>query len=282
MTISEVSEVQEIQLPAGTIRYREAGSGPPIVFVHGYLVGGRLWDGVVEALAERFRCIAPDWPLGSQTIAMNPDADLTPPGLASIVESFVEALDLTDVTLVGNDSGGAVCQVLVARRPARIARLVLTNCDTHDNFPPGIFKALPPLAKLPGGVPMLTLPFRSAAVVRLAFKPFSKTTPPAGLLESWAKPATSDKAILRDLGKVTRGMDKKHTLAAAEQLSGTGFPLLLAWAPGDRFFPVSYAERLGSEIGGAKLVLIPDSATFVPFDQPVRLAAEIAEFASSY
>ena len=272
----------EVQLSQGTIRYREAGSGPPIVFVHGYLVGGQLWDRVVDALSDRFRCIAPEWPMGAHPVAMNPDADLTPPGIATIIDDFLAALDLEDVTLVGNDSGGALCQVLVARRPARVGRLVLTNCDTHENFPPGIFKALPPLAKLPGGVTMLALPFRIPAVIRLAFKPFAKSTPPAGLVESWAKPATVDKAIRRDLGKITRGMRKEHTLLAAERLRGSGFPLLLAWAPGDRFFPIRYAERLAEEVGGgAKLKLIPDSATFVPFDQPVRLANEIAEFAPS-
>ena len=274
-------DLREIRVPAGTIRYREAGAGPPIVFVHGYLVDGRLWDGVVEALADRYRCIAPDWPMGAQTIAMSPDADLTPPGVATIIETFLDALDLEDVTLVGNDSGGAMCQVLVARRPTRIGRLVLTNCDTHENFPPGIFKALPPLAKIPGAVPLLALPFRVPPVVRLAFRPFAKTTPPAGLLESWAKPASTDKGVLRDLGKVTRGLQKEYTLAAAESLSGSEFPLLLAWAPGDRFFPIRYAERLATEIGGAKLVRIPDSGTFVPLDQPLRLAAEIADFAPS-
>jgi pimeloyl-ACP methyl ester carboxylesterase len=271
----------EVRIPQGTIRYREAGSGPTIVFVHGYLVDGRLWDGVVDALADRYRCIAPDWPMGAQTIAMEPDADLTPPGVASIIESFLEALDLTDVTLVGNDSGGAMCQVLVARGPVRIGRLVLTNCDTHENFPPGIFKALPPLAGLPGGVTMLALPFRVPAITRAAFRPFTKTKPPAGLLESWARPGTTDKAIRRDLGKVTRGMHKRHTLAAAEALSGSEFPLLLTWAPGDRFFPIRYAERLAREVGGAKLVRIADSATFVPLDQPARLAREIADFAPS-
>jgi pimeloyl-ACP methyl ester carboxylesterase len=272
---------KEIELKQGTIRYREAGSGPTIVFVHGFLVDGRLWDGVVDALADRFRCIAPDWPMGAQQVAMEPDADLTPPGVATIIEGFLEALDLTDVTLVGNDSGGAMCQVLVARRPARVGRLVLTNCDTHENFPPSIFKALPPLAKLPGGVTLLALPFRSAAITRTAFRPFAKTRPPAGLVESWAKPGTTDKAIRRDLGKVTRGMNKKHTLEAAEKLRGSEFPLLLAWAPGDRFFPISYAERLAAEVGGAKLVRIPDSATFVPFDQPDLVAAAIADFAPS-
>ncbi|MBS1846505.1 MAG: alpha/beta hydrolase, partial [Actinobacteria bacterium] len=268
---------KELALKQGTIRYREAGSGPPIIFVHGFLVDGRLWDGVVDALSDRYRCIAPHWPMGAQPVAMATDADLTPPGVASIIESFLEALDLHDVTLVGNDSGGAMCQVLVARRPARVGRLVLTNCDTHENFPPSIFKALPQLAKLPGGVTMLAAPFRFPALTRTAFRPFAKTRPPAGLVDSWANPALADKAIRRDLGKVTRGMNKSHTLAAAEKLRGSRFPLLLAWAPGDRFFPIRYAERLAEEVGGAKLVRIPDSATFVPFDQPDRLAAAIAD-----
>ncbi|HVS98995.1 MAG TPA: alpha/beta hydrolase [Solirubrobacterales bacterium] len=271
----------EVRIPQGTIRYREAGSGPAIVFVHGYLVDGRLWDGVVAALSDRFRCIAPDWPLGAQTVALDPGADLTPPGVATIIEDFLAALDLDDVTLVGNDSGGAMCQVLVARRPARVGRLVLTNCDTHENFPPGIFKALPPLAKLPGGVELLSLPFRVPAVTRAAFRPFAKRKPPAGLVESWARPGIADKAVRHDLAKVTRGMDKRHTLAAAAALRGSRFPLLLAWAPDDRFFPIGYAERLAAEVGGAKLVRIPDAATFVALDQPDRLAAAIADFAPS-
>jgi pimeloyl-ACP methyl ester carboxylesterase len=274
-------DAREIQVSAGTIRYRDAGAGPPIVFVHGYLVDGRLWDGVVEALADRYRCIAPDWPLGAHQIAMSPDADLTPPGIATIIADFLAALDLEDVTLVGNDSGGAMSQVLVARRPARVGRLVLTNCDTHDNFPPSFFKVMPPVAKLPGGMQLLAAPFRIPAVTRLAFRPFAKTRPPAGLVESWAAGPKTDRALMRDLAKVTAGMDKRHTLAAAESLSGSEFPLLLAWAPGDRYFPIRYAERLAAEVGGAKLVRIPDSATFVPFDQPVRLAAEIADFAPS-
>ena len=89
---------------------------------------------------------------------MNPDADLSPPGIAATIASFLEALDLEDVTIVGNDSGGAMSQVLVTRHPERIGRLVLTNCDTHENFPPGIFKAMPPLAKLPGGMTVLAAP----------------------------------------------------------------------------------------------------------------------------
>lgn len=272
---------KEIQLPAGRIRYREAGSGPAIVFVHGYLVDGRLWDGVVDRLADRFRCLAPDWPLGAHAVAMDPAADLSPPGIADTIADLLAALELEDVTIVGNDSGGAMSQVLVTRRPERIGRLVLTNCDTHENFPPGIFKTMPPLAKLPGGMTVLSLPFRSAAISRRAFKPFARTHIPDELVASWMAPGLRDAGIRRDLKKVTIGLDKRHTLAAAEKLRGSRLPILLAWAPGDRYFPISYAERLAAEAGNARIVQIADAKTFVPLDQPQRLAEEIAQFAIS-
>jgi pimeloyl-ACP methyl ester carboxylesterase len=278
MTTTDTTQRKEIDLPAGRIRYREAGSGKPVVFVHGYLVDGRLWDGVVDRLSDRYRCLAPDWPIGAQQIAMNPDADLSPYGIAAIVSSFLEALDLDDVTIVGNDSGGAMSQVLVTRHPERIGRLVLTNCDTHENFPPGPFKALVPLAKLPGGMAAIALPFRIGAIARAAFKPFAKDIPPE-LVASWMEPGLHDPGVKRDLQKVTVGMNKRYTLEAAEKLRGSGLPLLLTWAPGDRVFPLKHAERLAGEVPDARIVEIPDSRTFVPLDQPQRLAEAIAEFA---
>jgi pimeloyl-ACP methyl ester carboxylesterase len=272
------SERREVELAAGRIRYREEGAGRPIVFVHGYLVDGRLWDGVVDALAGRYRCLAPDWPLGAQQLAMQPSADLSPPGIAAIVASFLDALELDDVTIVGNDSGGAISQVLVTRHPQRIGRLVLTNCDTHENFPPGIFKAMPPIAKLPGGMTVLSLPFRIGALARAAFRPFAKTHIPGELITSWMQPGLHDAGVRRDVRKVTAGMNKRYTLEAAEKLRGSELPALFAWAPGDRFFPISYAKRLADEMPGARIVEIPDASTFVPLDQPQRLAKEIAAF----
>jgi len=269
---------KEVQLAAGTIRYREAGEGKPLVFVHGYLVDGRLWDGVVDALSDRYRCIAPDWPIGAQQVAMDPQADLSPPGIADLISSFLEKLDLEDVTIVGNDSGGAMSQVLVTRHPERIGRLVLTNCDTHENFPPGIFKAMPPLARVPGGMQVLAAPFRIGAMARRAFAPFAKTTIPPELIASWMEPAAADRAIMRDLRKVTGGMHRRYTLEAAEKLRGSQLPILLLWAPGDKLFPISYAQRLASETGNTRIVEIQDASTFVPIDQPVRVAEEIAEF----
>jgi pimeloyl-ACP methyl ester carboxylesterase len=273
-------ERREIDLPAGRIRYREAGEGKPVVFVHGFLVDGRLWDGVVDNLADRCRCLAPDWPIGAQQIAMNPDADLTPYGIADLIASFLERLDLTDVTIVGNDSGGAMSQVLVTRHPERIGRLVLTNCDTHDNFPPGVFKAMPPLAGIPGVLKAALAPFRIAAIAQAGFRPFARTPFPPELVESWAAPGVKGRApgVWRDLKKVARGMNKRYTEEAARKLSESELPLLLTWAPGDKYFPLKYAERLAGEVRGAELVEISDSRTFVPLDQPARLADLIAEF----
>ncbi len=275
---TETDQRKEIDLPAGRIRYREAGSGKPIVFVHGYLVDGRLWSGVVDRLSDRYRCIAPDWPIGAQQIAMKPDADLSPPGVAATIASFLDALGLEDVTIVGNDSGGAMSQVLATRHPERVGRLVLTNCDTYENFPPGIFKAMPPLAKLPGGMTLLSLPFRSGAIARAAFKPFTKKPIPAELISSWMNPGLNDRGVRHDLKKVTVGMNKRHTLEAARQLRDSQLPILLTWAPGDKLFPLSGAERLAAEAGNARIVQIPNASTFVPLDQPQRLSEEIAEF----
>jgi pimeloyl-ACP methyl ester carboxylesterase len=272
------SERKEIQLPAGRIRYREAGEGKPVVFVHGYLVDGRLWDGVVDRLSAGHRCFAPDWPFGAQQVSMNPTADLTPTGVARLIADFIERLELDDVTVVGNDSGGAISQILAANHPDRIGSLVLTNCDTHENFPPGIFKALPRLAKLPGGIVALSAPFRIPMVGRAAFAPFSRKGIPDDLVVSWLGAGTRDSASLRDLKKVTVGLDKRYTLDAAAKLRGTDLPILLLWAPGDRFFPLKYPERLASEVNNARLIQIPDAKTFVPLDQPERVAEEVASF----
>lgn len=268
-----------VKLPQGTIRYRDEGTGPPIVFVHGYLVDGRLWEGTAAALAGEFRCITPDWPMGSHSIAMAPDADLSPPGVADIVADFLAALELDDVTIVGNDSGGAISQILVTRHPERIARLVLTNCDTHENFPPFPFTLMPPIARLPGGMTVLALPFRLGALRRAAFAPFAKRPIPDELSASWMAPSASDPGVRHDLRKFTAGLHKRHTLEAAERLRSYDAPVLFAWAPEDRVFKLSRAERLAETMPNARIETIADAKTFVALDQPERLAELIREFA---
>ena len=208
-------DAREIEVAAGTIRFREAGTGPAIVFVHGYLVDGRLWDGVAEALSGRFHVVVPDLPFGAHKVPMKPDARLDAAGLATIVDDFIAALGLEDVTLVGNDSGGAVSQIVVSRRPARVGRLVLTNCDTYENFPPGIFKAMPRVAKLPGGMWAMAQPFRIPAISRRAFAAFTKSGARDELVADWTGAALSDRALMRDLAKVTPWGDDFEGLSPA-------------------------------------------------------------------
>jgi pimeloyl-ACP methyl ester carboxylesterase len=270
-----------IDLSQGTIRYRDLGEGNPLVFVHGFLVDGRLWSGVAERLAQQggFRCLVPDWPMGSHTIALQPGTDLSPPGVASLIVSFLDALGLDRVTLVGNDSGGAMSQVTTATYPERIERLVLTNCDTFEHFPPVPFNALPRLARLPGGMTALAAPFRIGPVARIAYRPFTVDPLPAELISSWLSPVLGDAGIRRDTKKLTVGMNKRHTLAAAEKLRGFERPVRFVWGTEDRFFKLSHAQRLAAMVPDAEIVEIPDARTFAPLDRPEAVADAIASFA---
>jgi pimeloyl-ACP methyl ester carboxylesterase len=274
--------MNEIELSAGTIRYRDTGDGPPIVFVHGLLVDGTLWRKVTPRLETRFRCIVPDLPLGSQTVAMKPDADLTPPAVARLMGEFLEKLDLRDVTLVANDTGGALTQILLANGPTdRIARVVLTPCDSFDNFLPPLFRPLQYLARVPGAVNGVIQSLRAPALRRLplAYGWLMKRRPPNDVTAAWVRPCQTDKGVRRDTAKLLKGIDSRYTTEAAGRLPQFDRPVLIAWAPEDRFFPIEHARRLAELFPDARIEEIADSWTFVPEDQPERLAALVEEFA---
>jgi pimeloyl-ACP methyl ester carboxylesterase len=275
--------MSDVKLPQGTIHYTESGEGPPVVFVHGLLVDGRLWRKVTPLLEHRFRCIVPDFPLGSHRTPMNPDADLSPPGLAAIVAGFLEALELEDVTLVANDTGGAISQITATHHPERIGRLLLTNCDAFENFLPPAFRPMQWAARVPGGLTAMMAGMRFASLRRLpnAYGRLIKRDFADAPTREWVDPYLTNKGVRRDTVKVLKGIDPQYTLEAAERLRGFDRPALLAWAVEDRFFKLSFAERLADTIRGARLERIEDSYTFVPEDQPERLAELITHFAGS-
>ncbi len=282
MAISEaLGQEKEVELRQGTVRYRERGTGEPIVFVHGALVNADLWRKVVPELAKDFRCIAPDLPLGSHTPAMNPDADLSPIGNARLIADFLEALDLENVTLVGNDTGGALCQLVVTRHPERIGRLVLTNCDAYDNFPPRMFAFLFHGAKLPGFLWALAQPMRVAPARRLpiAFGWLSKRGVPDEISAGWIRPILNDAGVRRDATKLLKGVRKRDLLDAAARFKDFDKPVLMAWGTEKDFFKVTDAERLARDFPQGRLEKIDDSYTYVSEDQPERLAKLIAELA---
>src|SRR5829696_7914463 len=278
------AEMPAIQLQQGTIHYEEAGSadGRPLVFVHGYLMGGDLWAELAARLAERgLRAIMPTWPLGSHPEPMRDGADLTPRGVAAIIAGFLEALELEDVVLVGNDTGGALCQVVAVDHPERLGALVLTNCDMYENFPPSFFKALVAAAKLPGGLKAALQPMRTAAARRspLGYGMLSHGDVDH-LAARWVEPVFAQPAVLDDLRRFTVGLDKQVTLDAAARLSRFDRPVLLAWATDDRLFPLADAQRLAALLPDARLETIEGSRAFSMIDQPERLAELIGEFAA--
>lgn len=276
---STLGEPGTIELPQGTLGYREAGSGPALVFVHGLLVNANLWRKVVERLAPDFRCIALELPLGSHELPM-PGADLSPPRLADLIADAIEALGLEDVTLIGNDTGGALCQLVVTRRPERIGRLVLTSCDYRDNFPPPMFGYFKPVVRIPGAIPLLLAPMRVGPPRRLpiAFGWLVKRPIDRPAEDSYVLPTLSSGAVRDDLKKVIRGLDKRHTNEAADRLGAFDRPALIAWSREDKFFKPEHAERLAQDLPRARLEWIEDSRTFSPEDQPARLAELIAGF----
>jgi pimeloyl-ACP methyl ester carboxylesterase len=277
-TIDLIEPTAEVALPQGTIRYRDFGVGEPIVFVHGLLVDGTIWRKVAPLLASEFRCIVPDWPMGSHRVPMSADADLSAMGTARLVADFVAALDLDRVTVVGSDTGGAICQLVCTRHSERVGRLVLTNCDACDDFPPFPFKGTPQLVRIPGAGRLMAEAFRLRAVRRTGARLLTKHGIPDELLERCARPGYENSEVRRDALKLVRSLSPRLTRQALEDLRRFGSPTLIAWASEDWIFKLRNAERLAEAIPNARLELIADSKAFTQEDQPERLAELIHSF----
>lgn len=269
-------------LEEGPVRYRVAGpdDGPPIVFVHGVLVNGSLWHRTADRLAEQgYRTFTPDWPMGSHRTPMEPDADLSPRGMAKLVLSFLATLGLRRVTLVGNDTGGAICQFVLDANPGPIERLVLTNCDAFEVFPPAPYNLLFKLARIPGLPRLLLQPARLRVVRhRIGYAPLAGKALDSRQTRGWILPYLRNAEVRHDTRRLLTQVDPRDLVDVASRLGRYQGEVLLAWAPDDRFFPIDLARRLEARFSNARLVEIPDSRTFVPHDQPARLAEEIAAF----
>ena len=275
-----LSERRAARIPAGTIEYREAGSGPPIVFVHGVGVNGNLWRRVVPPLTDERRCIVPDLPFGSHSQPLRPDADLSLPGLARVVADFIEILGLEDVAVVANDTGGAVAQWLVGHHPERIAALVLTSCDAFEKFPPTPQRYLEVAARYRPLMRLVAWSVRFKPVQRLptAYGWTTRSAIDTAIMRSYTDPVRTIPGVRRDLARLLRAVDTRYTYQAAEALRGFDKPALVVWAQEDRLFPVEHGRRLAELLPQGSFVTVPDSRTFIPEDQPDRLASLVRDF----
>jgi pimeloyl-ACP methyl ester carboxylesterase len=258
------------------------------VLLHGLMMDASLWDGPIAELSPGHRCVAPTLPLGAHRHPMRPDADLSLPGIARLVAEFMDRLELTDVTLVGNDTGGALVQLLMAGglSPA-LGGAVLVSCDAFDNFPPGLTgKTLVAAGRLPPGlfgVFMQQMRLRPVRRLPIAFGWLTKRGDAA--VTRWMRPVLTEAGIRRDTVRVLRAVAASARsgllVATAERLPEFKHPALVVWASEDRVMPPEHGGRLAALLPDGRLVEVEDSYTLIPLDQPARLAAIIGEFTSA-
>lgn len=259
--------MREIVLPQGHIRYHDIGVGPTILFVHGFMTNANLWRKVIPELSGQFRCITPDWPLGSHTQPLHTKADLSPTGLVNLITDFLDEIGIKTVTLVGIDLGGALCQMMAADHADRISRLVLLPSGT---FSPLVFHYL----KAGSGGTIL----RSERKLPAAFGWATKRPIDPVITKTYVDPIASIGGIRQDTIKVVSGLANIDNEVLADSTHNFNAPVLIAWPPEDRLYPFKRGLDLSRAFPNAKLASVEDSYTYVPEDQPKQLTSLMLEF----
>ncbi|MFD1812494.1 alpha/beta fold hydrolase [Rhodococcus gannanensis] len=269
-----------VETTSGPVAYEDTGGdGPVLVFGHGLLMDGRQWRKVIPELSE-YRCITPTLPMGAHTAPMHEDADLTETGVANILADFLDVLDLDDVTLVLNDWGGGQF-VISEGRDKRIGKLVLVSCTAFDNYPPAPARPAALLCRIPGGGWLLTRLFgtRLFRHNKRAYGVLAKRGVPDSLFDEWFRPATRDPEIRRDLVKFATGAPSKaRLLEMSERMRSFDRPVLVVWAREDRMMPLAHADRLVELFPNASKIVVDDSWTLIPEDQPETMVEVLRTF----
>lgn len=276
-----VVDVPQLRLDQATIQYRVLGPDdsphPPVLFVHGILVDHRLWLNVAEELARNgFRCILPDLPLGSHTIPVDDSVPLTPVTVAEMMYEFIAKLGLQDVTLVGNDTGGGLCQLLVDAHPDSVGRLVLTNCDAFEKFPPFPFNVVFATMRGARTIKALAGPMRIPAIRNSPLGYGLLMARNDELTASWLKPAITDPRIARNLATLLRGVGAMDLVDVATRLARFDKPVTIVWGMADRCFTPALGRRLAALFPNATWVEVADAHTFVALDAPTAVGAAIS------
>lgn len=281
MNDSAPAKRHRLPLAAGPLVVTEFGppAAVPLVFLHGVLANSTLWTGVADRLAPDHRCLLLDLPLGAHPEPMNTDADLSPSGLVAVVIDALDRLGIERAILVGNDSGGALCQLMIAAHPHRLRALVLTSSDAYDTWLPFMFKPLELMAFVPGLLRIVAQLLQWPPLRRspLGFGWLSKRMTDADSA-AFVTPLARAPWARRDVGKFLRGISPRLTRRAAQHFAGFAAPVLVLWSRDDRLLPLRLGQRLASDLPRARLELVTDAYTFSPVDAPEAVAQAIDRF----
>jgi pimeloyl-ACP methyl ester carboxylesterase len=231
----------------------EQGAGPVALFVHGVLLNSYLWRHQLADLSDMRRCIAVDLLAHGET-EIAPDQDVSVTANAKMLLEFLDALKIDQVDIVGNDSGGGIAQIFAALNPERVRSLTLTDCDTHDNWPPEAFK--PFLEMAAGGGLRATLDamlsdkniYRSEQALGPAYQHPEQVSDDS--IEQYLRPLVTTDQRTRDLERFLAAFDNKHTLAIEAQLKTLKAPTLIVWGTDDVYFDVKWSHWLAENIPG--------------------------------
>jgi pimeloyl-ACP methyl ester carboxylesterase len=280
------ADQRKVRTPSGTIGYVEHGSGAVALFVHGVLLNGYLWRHQLEQLGDVRRCIAVDL-LAHGNTEISPGQDVSVTANAHMLAQFLDALEIDRVDLVGNDSGGGICQIFAALYPERIRSLTLTNCDTHDNWPPEAFKPFVAMVAA-GGLPQtLNAMLDDKTVYRApqALGPaYEKPEAVADdTIETYLRPFLRSSQRTRDIERFVNAFDCRHTVDVEEKLKRLQAPTLIAWATDDIYFDLKWSHWLEKTIPGTrKRVELQSARIFFPEERSAEFNQELkAHWAAS-
>ncbi len=276
-------ESKRLETRLGPLAWRSSGHGPALVFFAGAFANHDLWRDVIAALEDRYRCITIDLPLGAHPWPLSPGADRSATSLARLLLDCLELLEVEDATVVANDTaGGLLLLSLASGHPAlgRVGRLVLTNCDSYDQFPPdkirkasAACRALPRLTRI-----LFRLQLRSKAARRRGVASVTANGLDREREESFYQPVRRDRRVADDFVAAFAGFRPQLLIDAARAIPEFVRPVLLVWGDSCDFFPMAHARRLAADFPQATLVCVPGAKAWVPVDNPAAVAGAIVEF----
>src|SRR5216683_3696285 len=270
---------QTVRTPFGDIAYLEAGRGPAALFIHGVFLNADLWRHQLAGLAGLRRCIAVDLLAHGHSPCPPSGQELTISLQAEMILALLDTLGIDSADLVGNDSGGAIAQLIVARAPARVRTLTLTNCEAHDNFPPAAFASVHQMARegtLAAGLAALAAdPDLARAAMASSFED------PDCLSDETARSyfgpfASAEKA--EAVQRYVAGIDSSVTVAIRDDLARFLNPTLIVWGTADQFFAVHWARWLAATIPGTvRCVEVEGAKLLFPAERPGTLNRELRD-----